>query len=198
MHSWQALAVLWKSRGRAQWLGESPSQGLVAPRMGRNPSAHGGPEWPLKEAAINLSPEPVHLHGEPMESCLWHWDLWSVGLCHDSGFTQGFVYLSLPLKFIVFISGSLVINLGRWGSGDCPYSLYVGSHRFLYVAFPWISTMLEGAGSVGSCPAWCFSCTRFSNSCVATEVFICGLFSLEEGDLLVWVARWPSHCAGVM
>lgn len=71
-----------------------------------------------------------------MESCLWHWVLWSVGLCHDSGFTQGFVYLSLPLKFIVFISGSLVINLGQCGLGDCPYSLYVGSHRFLSVAFP--------------------------------------------------------------
>lgn len=94
------------------------------------------------------------------------------------------MYLSLPLEIIVFIFGSLaVMNLGGWWGGFPP--IYVGSHSFLSVAFPQISAMPEGAGLIGSHPAWCLSCTHTSNSCVGTEMFVCGSFSLAEGDLLV-------------
>lgn len=76
-------------------------------------------------------------------------------------------------------------NESWWlGAGGVP-PIYVGSHSFLSAAFPRISAMPEGAGLIGSRPAWCFSCTHTSNSCVATEVFVCGSFSLAEGDLLV-------------
>lgn len=66
-----------------------------------------------------------------------------MGLCNYLGFVQRSVYLSLPLKIIVFIFGSLVEeNLG--GGRDLP--IVRGQLELLSVVFPWISPTPEGVG----------------------------------------------------